>query len=217
MDSESIFVNRAEAGKRLAHALQKYSGEETVVLALPRGGVVLGAEVAEALHAALGVVVVRKIGHPSDAEFALGAVADGQPAVYEQAEIKQTDKAWLEHAEKEARNVIHAREALYFKKSQPPEVAGKTVILVDDGIATGFTMLAALKAVRGANPARVIIAVPISSPEAAQLFRQQADEFVVLDNPDNFVGAVGAHYEQFDQVTDEEVAAYLAENSNNNK
>lgn len=207
------YINREDAGRRLARALWRFRGaDDTVVLALPRGGVVLGAEVARALGVPLGLVLVRKIGHPSYAEYAIGAIAEDYEPVYNEGEAKTIGKDWLREAESEARELIRQRRDLYYGNDfQPPVVKHKTVILVDDGIATGLTMKAAVQATRNKQARHIIVAVPIASKGSLETMETIADKVVVLDNPEDFVGTVGGHYQEFEQVDDEEVRALLRE------
>ncbi len=206
-----MYQDRVDAGQRLAKALASHRDQDVVVLALPRGGVVLGAEVARELRAPLGVVLVRKIGHPSHAEYAIGAVAEDEKPLYNEKELASIDDEWLRSAVTSARELIRKRRELYYDGFLPPDITGKTVILVDDGIATGLTMEAALLWVHNRKPLRVIVAVPVASLESAHTIPLQSDDFVVLEDPKDFRGAVGAHYQLFDQVTDEEVKTTLRE------
>ena len=207
-----VYHNRQDAGKRLGQSLLHYAHKDVVVLALPRGGVVLGIEVAEMLHAPLGVVLVRKIGHPMYEEYAVGAVVEGEPPLYEQDEVRAIDKQWLKSAEMAARKLLWERHNKYYDNERTqPEIKGKVVILVDDGIATGLTMQAAVQAVCHDNPARVVVAVPVASRESVDTLERMTDEVMVLDNPDNFSGAIGSHYVEFNQVNDEEVTSLLKE------
>lgn len=206
------YVNRQDAGKRLAQALRHFKRKDTVVLALPRGGIVLGVEVAKELKAPLGLVLVRKIGHPSYSEYAIGALVEGEKPVYNEAEVLTIDEDWLKRVEAKARKLIEYRRNLYYGDDfEPPEVEGKVVILVDDGIATGLTMKAAVKAMLNKKAKRIVVAVPVASTDSVDNLETIADEVVVLDSPDSFLGAVGKHYMEFEQVDDEEVRALLRE------
>lgn len=206
------YINREDAGKRLAQVLRHFKGKDTVVLALPRGGIVLGAEVAKELKAPLGLVLVRKIGHPSYSEYAIGAVAEGEKPVYNENEVATIDEEWLKEAEASARELIEHRHELYYGEDlTPPETEGKVVLLVDDGIATGLTMEAAVRAMQNKHAKRVIVAVPVAPRDSIDTLEAIADEVVVLDNPDSFLGAVGSHYMEFEQVDDEEVRTLLRE------
>ncbi|HEX5797256.1 MAG TPA: phosphoribosyltransferase family protein [Candidatus Saccharimonadales bacterium] len=206
------YVDRQDAGRKLAQALKRFRDGDIVVLALPRGGIVLGAEVARTLKVTLDVIGVRKIGHPFHPEYAIGAVVGENTAVYNRNESAAVDKSWLKKAEAEARELIKKRVDLYYHEDfQPIEVNGKTVILVDDGIATGLSMQASVRAMREQGAERIIVAVPVAPADSVETLKTLADEVVVLDNPGMFLGAVGAHYQLFDQVDDEEVKALLKE------
>ncbi len=179
-------------------------------MALPRGGVVLAAEVAKSLQAPLGLVLVRKIGHPSYAEYAIGAIAENNVAVYNKQEINTIDKTWLKSAEATARELINQRRKIYYgQDATTPAVGNKDVIIVDDGIATGLTMEAAVRSVRNKHPKQIIIAVPVASTESVERLQGLADQMIVLDKPEDFLGAVGSHYQEFDQVDDQEVRTLL--------
>lgn len=207
-----MYDDRVDAGKKLAKELRHFKGKDTVVLALPRGGVVVGAEVAKLLHAPLGLVLVKKIGHPSYPEYAIGAVVENEPALYNQDEIRDLDKEWLLQAENAARQLLSERRAVYYGQDfTPPTIKRKLVILVDDGIATGLTMRAAVHAVKNQKAKRVIVAVPVAPAECPDALEDIADEVVILDQPKNFLGAVGNHYHEFDQVDNEEVRLLLRE------
>jgi len=205
------FRDRKDAGQRLAQALADYRRQECLVLALPRGGVPVAAEIAAALHAPLDLVMVRKIGAPAHPEFALGAVVDGAaPLVVEDAAhlaMTGTGKDQFDAiCAREVKEIERCR-ALYLKGRPPIPLHGRIVILVDDGLATGSTMRVALAAVSRQRPARVVVAVPVA-PRAV-LEGLAADRIVCLETPEPF-GAVGYFYEDFAQVDDEEVIALLA-------
>lgn len=207
-----IYDSRQAAGVRLALALQRFTDPDVVVLALPRGGVVLGYEVAKHLRAPLGLIVVRKIGHLLSEEYAIGAVAEGEQAIYNLSELVGIDAKVLQSVEAAARDTIKLRKELYFTPGiKRPRITGKTVLIVDDGIATGLTMQAAISAARAKIPKRIVIAVPIASRDSVTHLEPLVDEMVVLDDPDSFLGAVGDHYREFDPVYDDEVNKYLRE------
>lgn len=205
-----IFTDRRQAGKRLAEKLVPYKGKDTVVLALPRGGTVLGFEVARRLKAPLSLVLVRKIGHPEHPEYAVGAVVEDEKPIYNKGEVANLDESWRKKAENSARKLIESRRRFYYDEDIPqPTIEGSDVILVDDGIATGFTMLASIMAIRNKHAKRVIVAAPVAAAESLPPLEKVADEVVLLDDPAQFLGSVGAHYERFEQVNDEEVRELL--------
>ena len=209
-----LFTDRADAGKKLARRLLPLKEKKPVVLALPRGGVPVAFEVAKALGAPLDLVLVRKIGVPFQEEYALGAIADGaEPELVIDEGIRQSlniPEDYVERAKAEALEEIERRRHIYLGGRAPIEVAGRTAIIVDDGIATGATMRAALRAVRRRNPARLVLAVPVAPPESLWRLRAEADETVCLHEPEYFA-AVGQFYQDFRQTQDDEVIALLAQ------
>jgi putative phosphoribosyl transferase len=205
------FRDRVEAARLLAEQLDKYKGEETVVYALPRGGVVLGVEIARHLNAPLDLLIPRKIGHPSHAEYAVCAVTEEGYLVCDQEELEKLDKDWLK-AEVDKEMAEAKRRRLAYLKDRPPVPAqGKTAIIVDDGVATGLTMLAAIYDVRQRHPSKVVIAVPVLPREIEVILEKQADEVIALDVPENYLGSVGAYYKHFEQVEDDEVIKLMEE------
>ncbi|MFO0808939.1 MAG: phosphoribosyltransferase [Gemmataceae bacterium] len=206
-----LFRDRADAGRQLAAKLTHYAGRDDVlVLALPRGGVPVGYEVAEGLAAPLDVFMVRKLGVPGQEELAMGAIASGGVRVVNQPVVDQLgipDWAVNEVAVRERRE-LERRELAYRHGRPPVAVRGKVVILVDDGLATGATMRAAVAALRKLGPARLVVAVPVGAAETCKDFERQADEAVCAHEPDPFIG-VGMWYEDFSQTTDEEVRELL--------
>jgi predicted phosphoribosyltransferase len=208
------FTDRTEAGKRLAKALSAYRDTDAVVLALPRGGVPVAKEIAAAIHAPLDLVIVRKIGVPSQPELAMGAVVDGpQPLTVRNEEIislagvSQSEFNTIRDRELAE---IRRRRAAYIGDRPHPALAGHTAIVVDDGIATGATTRAALQSVRRQKPRKVVLAVPVAPSDTIAELRREADEVVCLEAHDMF-GAIGAYYADFRQVSDAEVEAILAE------
>jgi putative phosphoribosyl transferase len=205
------FRDRAEAGRLLAELLRDYAGgDDVLVLALPRGGVPVGYEVAKALGVPLDVFVVRKLGVPGHEEFAMGAIASGGLAVLNRDAIQQLriGEAEVQRAIAAEMRELQRREAAYRGDRDPPELEGKTVILVDDGLATGSTMRAAALAVRQRNPARIVVAVPVAAAETCDEFRDVVDEVICGAMPRPFQ-AVGLWYEDFSQTSDEEVRELL--------
>ena len=209
---EVLFADRAEAGRRLAERLLRFKDERPVILALPRGGVPVGFEVARALDAPLDLVLVRKIGAPFQPELAVGAVVDGGRAetVINEGMVRefQIPETWV--AEESARQLeeIERRRSLYLAGRIRAPLEGRTAIVVDDGIATGATMEAALHATRRARPKRLVLAVPVAPPDTIERLRSQVDEVVCLAMP-RALGAIGWFYENFRQLSDEEVVGLL--------
>ena len=204
------FRDRADAGRVLARGLEHYRGAPgLVVVALPRGGVPVGYEVARALGAPLDVLVVRKLGAPGQEELAIGAIASGVQVLNDRvvAELGLRTDAIARAAAME-RDELARRERLYRGDREPLDVAGRTVILVDDGLATGATMRVAALSLRMQSPRRLVIAVPVAAAQTCEELRADADEVVCAWTPWPFL-AVGAWYEDFDQTTDDEVRALL--------
>jgi putative phosphoribosyl transferase len=208
--SAMIFEDRVDAGRRLAKALEEYRGRDLVILGVPRGGVVVADEVARALNAPLDIVVARKIPAPGNPELAIGAVAaDGSDMIDPMARhYPGVTPEYLEGAKAEQIAEIQRRLQVYRGGRPAPDVAGKTVIVVDDGIATGSTVMASLRSLRNRGAAELILAVPVGPPSSVERLRGEADRVVVLETPEPFF-AVGQWYQRFDQVTDEEVVEIL--------
>lgn len=198
----------------LARELERYRGEPgLLVLALPRGGVPVGFELAQALEAPLDVFVVRKLGAPGQEELAVGAIARGvQVLNHGVVEALGLDAAAIERAVAAEQEELTRRERLYRGDRRPVDVEGRTVILVDDGLATGATMRAGALALRAQHPRRLVLAVPVAAAQTCELLRADADELVCASTPEPFV-AVGAWYDDFSQTTDDEVRALLARSS----
>ncbi len=205
-----VFMNRQEAGRALALALGRHAGQDAVVVGLPRGGVPVAGEVARELGAELDVFVVRKLGMPGQPELAMGAIASGGVMVLNEdvlALLGDRQDA-LRRVEERERQVLADRERLYRGRRPAARLAGRTVIVVDDGLATGASMKAAVEAIRRQGASRVVVAVPVGPPESVAMLRGVADEVVCLQTPRSFT-AVGAWYDDFSQTTDEEVTALL--------
>ncbi len=208
----SLFRDRQDAGRRLASALLIYKDRDPVVLALPRGGVPVAAEVASALHAPIDLVLVRKIGLPQQPELAMGAVVDGgAPIVIRNEDV--ISAAGVDADDFDAvRDLeiaeIERRRQRYLKDRARAEIAGKTAIVIDDGIATGATMRAALRAIRKRGPGELVLAVPVAPADTIAELRGEVDALICLETPDVF-GAIGFFYDDFRQVSDNEVITIL--------
>ncbi|HEY5953759.1 MAG TPA: phosphoribosyltransferase [Terrimicrobiaceae bacterium] len=204
---KKLFHDRVEAGRLLAAVLGGYADcAGLLVLALPRGGVPVGFEVAKSLKAPLDIFVVRKLGLPGDEELAMGAIASGNVRVLNDEVVRSfgvSSRVLDEIAEKESVE-LRRRERLYRGAAPEPDATGKTILLVDDGIATGSTMRAAVAALRQQGPARIIVAVPVAPPATCRELKTEADDVVTVIEPENFY-AVGQWYEIFDQTTDGQV------------
>lgn len=206
------FRNRTEAGRQLADILVRMALPRPVVLALPRGGVPLGVEIARALAAPLDLLLVRKIGAPGQPELALGAVVDGErPELVVNRDVQAacgvTD-AELHEAEQRQLVEIERRRAVYLKGRSPVALGGASAIVVDDGIATGATVRAALRALRRRNPARLVLAVGVAPPDTIAMLRDEVDDIVCLQTPEP-LRAVGLYYDDFSQLDDDDVVALL--------
>jgi putative phosphoribosyl transferase len=208
-----LFANRREAGRILASLVMKYADRDDVlVLALPRGGVPVGFEVAQALRAPLDVFIVRKLGVPGHDELAMGAIATGGVRVLNDDVVisLELEPAVIDAVAAREEKELARRERLYRRARPAPDVHGRTVILVDDGLATGSTMRAAVAALRKQRPARIVVAVPVAAPETCEEFKTEVDEVICAATPRMFNG-VGRWYEDFSQTTDEEVHELLAQ------
>ena len=205
-----MFTDRQDAGKQLAKKLSQYRGKNAVVLALPRGGVVVGFEVARALSLPLDIVAIRKVGHPTSPEYAIGAVDENGVTILNKVETAVIDPKWLEEETGLQREEAQRRSTVYRGGRVPIGLERKAAIIVDDGIATGLTMQLAVRSVKAQKPSKVIIAVPAAPSESLSTLKGEgADEVIVLEPPEEFMGAVGAHYMRFDQTEDEEVIRLL--------
>jgi putative phosphoribosyl transferase len=208
-----VFIDRSEAGRRLAQALLPYRERRPVVLALPRGGVPVAAEVAAALDAALDLVLVRKIGVPAQPELAMGAVVDGGAPIV----VRNDDVIALAGVTEAEFNAIRDRELaeierrrrLYLGSRAPAAVEGRVAIVIDDGVATGATTRAALRAIRLRGPAQLVLAVPVAATDTLAALRMEADQVVCLEDHISF-GAIGFYYADFRQLSDQEVKDIMA-------
>lgn len=208
-----IFYHREDAARQLAKKLSSVP-KDSVVLGLARGGVVIAATIAKELGLFFDVMVVRKIPAPGNEELAIGALADvGEPLFNEEiVSMLGVSKEYLQKEIETQRQLVRERKKKYLAGRSPPNLEGKTVVLVDDGIATGATMHVAIQAVKQKNPAKIFLAVPVASVEAFQKLSKEVDEAICLDIPKIFY-AVGAFYKEFNQVSDQEVVDLLKKNS----
>jgi len=207
-----IFQDRTQAGQRLAQSLARFKGRDVLVYALPRGGVVVGAEVAAQLNVPLDMIIPLKIPHPMSSEYAIGAVTEtGQP-VWNQSELGFTEPGWRLSKISLAREDAKRRRTKYLGDRASLNPKGKVAIIVDDGIATGLTMIAAIKDVLRQRPVAVVVAVPVAPEAASEQLAPYIDELITLHVPTDYFEAVGKYYENFPQVTDEEVLACLEAN-----
>ncbi|MEW5803794.1 MAG: phosphoribosyltransferase [bacterium] len=205
-----LFKDRVDAGQKLAQHLVQYRDERPLILALPRGGVVVGFEVASVLRAPLDVIIARKLGAPGMPEFGIGAIAPGGVLILDEHATRMLGISMEEidsvvTREKEEMN----RRINRYRGGRPmPEVQNRTVILVDDGIATGVTARAAIRTIRQQNPRKLILAVPVCAPDTARLLRSEVDDFICIEMPPDF-RAISLWYERFQQTSDEEVISLL--------
>lgn len=210
MSREWLFRDRDDAGRQLAARLERYRAERPVVLALPRGGVPVAAEVAEALNAPLDILPVRKLGAPGHREYGIGAIALGGASVLDEDAIRvlRISQAQLAAVEAEERVELERQRRAFRDDEPPPDLNNRTVIIVDDGLATGFSALAAIHAIWALGARRIVLAVPVCAPETVVALRPQVDDLVCVACPPNF-HAVGLWYRDFDQTPDQTVIDLL--------
>lgn len=200
-----LLNDRKEAGILLSERLKKYQNSNTIILAVPRGGVPVGYEIAKRLHLPMDIVLSKKIGHPNNKEYAIGAVSMNSITLKEHPEVPQR---YIEDEVIRLRKLLKEKYELYMGNREPIDIQGKNVIVVDDGIATGNTLIASISMLRKKEPAKIIVAVPVLPADVIPIFQRNADEFVYLIAAKYFRG-VGGFYEQFDQVEDGEVIRML--------
>ncbi len=206
-----MFKNRKDAGVKLASALKEFENDpNAIVIALPRGGVVVGKEVAEALHLPLDIITPRKIGAPFNPELAIGAITESGEGIFQEDLIEQlgVTHEYIKQAVEKEKIIAATRLSKYRKNKPPRQLKGKTVIIVDDGIATGSTMFAAIKTIKAEKAQKIIVAVPVSPPDTFRRLQKEVTHAIALATPSAFF-AVGQFYDHFDQTTDEEVIALL--------
>lgn len=200
-----ILKDRKEAGEKLAQKLKYLKGTEAVVYALPRGGVIVGHEIAKNLGIPLSLVITRKIGHQYDPEYAICAIAEDGHTVCNKKDELEANPEWLKEEFEKEKNEAKRRREVYLQDQPIISAKGKTAIIVDDGIATGLTIMLAIKEIQHENPAKIIVAIPVTPSDTAKEIQNEVDELVALDIDENYAGAVGAYYENFPQIEDDEV------------
>ncbi|MDP3941973.1 MAG: phosphoribosyltransferase family protein [bacterium] len=210
------FRDRTEAGEALCQSLTKYKGKDVIVFALPRGGVITAAPIALFLNAHLDLLITRKIGHPSQPEYALAAIAEnGDILVGNEDELSDVDQEWLRNKIKKEKKEAKRRREAYLAGRKQAGVKGKIAIIVDDGIATGLTIKAAIAAMKKKNPQKIVVAVPVAPEETISEIKKSVDDVVCLIKEvyGQFRGSVGAYYREFPQVTDDEVVKAMSDAS----
>lgn len=206
-----LFKDQVSAGEILAKELEKYKNKKAVILAIPRGGVATGFGLAKKLDLPLDVIVTRKIGAPDNPELAIGAVGETKGSLWVNKELVSqlgVSQDYIESETKIQKLEIKRRERIYRKREKPLNLKNKIVILVDDGLATGATMMAAVREIRNMGPQKVVVAIPVAPPETVERLKKEADEVICLQTPSLFF-AVGQWYENFKQYSDEEVIEFL--------
>lgn len=210
------FSDRREAGRRLSKKLNKYRGKDVVVYALPRGGVPVGFEVAKALKAPLDLVIASKIGHPRNPEYAVCAVTEEGELICDEKEAVSLDRNWLEKEKKRKTGEARRRKKAYLGDREHISAKDKTAVIVDNGVATGLTILAAVRSLRKQSPKKIVVAVPVISRDIADFLRKEADSLVTLEEMEH-LDSVGAYYKDFSQVSDKEVIGLLNSQVKNDK
>ena len=204
-----MFQNRKAAGELLAQKLIQYRDTNAIVYALPRGGVVLGFEVARFLHLPLDLIIARKIGHPDNSEYAICAITEEGELFCNEREKAEVEELWLDREVKKEQKEVKRRREKYLEGQKRISAKNKIAIIVDDGVATGLTLFSALKSIRREEPKELVVAVPVAPRDVVETLRSLADTVVVLMDEQRYLGAVGAYYQNFPQVSDEEVIELL--------
>ena len=211
------FFDRSDAGKQLADVIELETTLNTVVLALPRGGIPLGLIIADRFHVPLDVAMSKKIGYPSHSEYAIGAVSEEGEPILNTTEVTGLNNEWLENEVKAIRRKMESRRQQYSAYLKKIPIKNKTVVIVDDGIATGMTMKAAIQSAYSLEAKKVIVAVPVIPKDTYEELKQLADEVVAVEVPRVFLGAVGAYYRHFPQIQDDQVLELLESYQKKNK
>lgn len=211
-----LMKNRQEAGAELALLLTKYLGKDVVVYAIPRGGVVVAEPIANFLNVPMDLILAHKVGHPSHPEYAIAAVSESGHVIGCPRDLESVSESWLQHEREQQMNEIKRKREKYLKEFPQISLKDKIAIIVDDGIATGLTMQAGILELRGYGPKKIIAVVPVAPRSTADLLATMVNEFVALQVPEDneYLGAVGAYYEEFRQVDDETVMKILKDHAN---
>ena len=205
----ALIRNRQEAGEKLAVLLEKYASPQAIIYALPRGGVIVAKEIAEKIKAPLDLAIVRKIGHPFNPEYAIGAISETGGTLYNEAEKATIDNHWLREEEIKEQAEAQRRRQKYLGGRTMISPKNKIAILVDDGIATGLSMFLAIKEIKKNQPQKIIVAIPVIPDDTLLKLRREVDDVIYLEAPKLFLGAVGNYYDDFQQTEDEEVIEVL--------
>ena len=206
-----IFKDRSDAGKKLAEKLIEYKGEDVALYALPRGGIEVAAPIAQKLGVSLDLIIARKVGHPLQPEFGIAAVSEGGHLVSNPEMIETVDSEWFADEVARLQEVAKEERQKYLSGLQIVSAENKVAILVDDGVATGLTLMAAIQDLLNQKPAKTVVAVPVAPQDTANKLQEMVNELVVLEIPEEFAGAVGSYYENFQQVSDDKVVKLLNE------
>ena len=206
------FKDRTQAGKLLAKKLQKYKDKDIIILAIPRGGLAIGYELAKALQAPLDILVTKKIGYPGDPEYAIGAVGPNNTVIVNEDVMKgeAISQKYIDEQVKEITAAINEKYRRYKGKVAVPKVKNKIVIIADDGVATGSTIRVSIQLIKKQNPKKIVVAIPVGPPDTITMLSKEVDEVICLEQPEAFF-AIGAFYAEFPQVSDKEAIQYLKE------
>jgi putative phosphoribosyl transferase len=201
----TVFKDRVDAGRQLAHKLHQYVDKPVVVYGTVRGGIIVAAEISRYLHAPLELIFAHKIGHIYSSQYVIGAVSENGHTILNEEEVEKLDPEWLQRAIDMEVKEAHARREAYLHDLPQTDVDGKIAILVDDGVATGYTLRAAIRDVKSRHPEKIIVVVPVANAPAWDIIRSEADECIAVHIPQRFMGTVGAYFTDFSQVNDEDV------------
>jgi len=204
-----LFRNREDAGKRLATAVESLRNKNLIIVALPRGGISLGVLIAKKQAVPFDVILAKKIGHPTNSEYAIGAVAEGGAPILGEGYVEQLHASWVKEELPRIQKEMTRKRTLYREDLESESLKGKDVLIVDDGIATGLTMFAAIQAVKKQEAKSVQVAIPVIPKTTYEQLKQRVDGVYALEIPAHFLGGIGAYYENFPQLSDEQVREWL--------